>query len=58
MPMFKPNSQDGGMRSRAFGKCLDHKGRALVSGIGALTKETSESTLAPLPFDDTTRRSL
>ena len=40
-------SPDGGMRGRAFGKCLDHKGRTLVSGIGALTKETSESTLAP-----------
>ena len=30
----------------AFGRCLGHKGRALMSGINALIKEVPEESLA------------
>lgn len=39
--------------SGVFGRSLGHEDRALRNGIGALTKGTSESSLAPSPCEDT-----
>ena len=40
------------LRGGAFGRCLDLEGGALMSGINALIKETSQSSLA-LPMGST-----
>lgn len=45
-----------GIMSGAFGVWLDHKGGGPMNGIGALMKETVESSLAPLPCEGTVRR--
>lgn len=43
-------------RGKALGKCLDHDGGTLMTGISALIKETPESSSLLLPSDDTVRK--
>ena len=56
--ILKPNAPCVGVRSGAFGRCLGHKGGALVNGLQAFIKERVQRAPSPFPPREDTVKTL